>query len=161
MLQVQIDEHSEMLDFTVTQLNTVNVYLGLECLKQHNPFMNWRTGHMKFNSYSKECQKHPMRTAKVDEVRIDGLSYNQEHFKAMMNMQAQMEKSKYFYKPIKTAMFEEAVPEHYHDFKDVFGEEEFQVLSEQREWDHAIKLEEGFKLMRGPMYVLNKNRMKK
>jgi hypothetical protein len=42
-----------------------------------------------------------MRTAKVDEVRIDGLSYNQEHFEAMMNMQAQMEKSKYFYKPIK------------------------------------------------------------
>jgi hypothetical protein len=46
----------------------------------------------------------------------------------MMNMQAQMEKSKYFYEPIKTATFKEAVPEHYHDFKDVFREEESQVL---------------------------------
>jgi hypothetical protein len=90
-----------------------------------------------------------MRMAKVDEVRIDGLSYDQEHFKAMMNMQEQMEKSKYFYKPIKTAMFKEAVPEHYHDFKDVFREEEFQALPKQQEWDHAI---ECFKPTRGPMY---------
>jgi hypothetical protein len=43
-LQVQIDEHSEKLDFTVTQLNTMNVYLGLEWLKWHNPFVNWRMG---------------------------------------------------------------------------------------------------------------------
>jgi hypothetical protein len=83
---------------------------------------------MKFSNCPKECQKDPMRMAKVDEVRIDGLSYNQEHFEAMMNMQAQMEKSKYFYEPIKTVTFKEAVPEHYHDFKDVFGEEEFQAL---------------------------------
>jgi hypothetical protein len=87
-------------------------------------------GHMKFNNCPKECWKNPMRTAKVDEVRIDGLSYDQEHFEAMMNMQAQMEKSKYFYEPIKTVTFEEAVPEHYHGFKDVFREEEFQALPE-------------------------------
>jgi hypothetical protein len=43
-LQVQIDEHSEKLDFTVTQLNTTNVYLGLEWLRWHNPFVNWKTG---------------------------------------------------------------------------------------------------------------------
>jgi hypothetical protein len=93
-LQVQIDKHSEKLDFTVTQLNTANVYLGLEWLQQHNPFVNWRTGHMKFNNCPKECWRHPMRMTKVDEVRIDGLSYDQEHFEAMVNMQVQMEKSK-------------------------------------------------------------------
>jgi hypothetical protein len=82
-LQVKIDKHSEKLDFTVTQLNTVNVYLGLQW---HNPFVNWRTGHMKSNNCLKECQRHPMRMAKVDEVRIDGLPYDQEHFEAMMNM---------------------------------------------------------------------------
>jgi hypothetical protein len=71
-----------------------------------------------------------VRTAKVDEVRIDGLSHNQEHFEAMMNIQAQMEKSKYFYQPIRTGTFEEVVLKHYHDFKDVFGEEEFQALPE-------------------------------
>jgi hypothetical protein len=154
-LQVQIDEHSEKLDFTVTQLNTANVYLGLEWLKQHNPFMNWRTGHMRFNNCLKECRRHPMRTAKVDEVRIYGLSHNQEHFEAMMNMQAQMETSKYFYKPIKTGTFEEVVQKHYHNFKDVFGEEEFQALPERQTWDHAIELEEGFKPPRGLTYSLN------
>jgi hypothetical protein len=129
-LQVQIDEHSEKLDFAVTQLNTANVYLGLEWLRQHNPFVNWKTGQMKFSNCPKECQRHPMRTAKVDEVRIDGLSHDQEHFEAMMNMQVQMEKSKYFYKPIKTGTFEKVVLKHYHDFKDVFREEEFQALPE-------------------------------
>jgi hypothetical protein len=111
---------------------------------------------MKFNNCPKECQKHPMRMAQVDKVRIDGLSYNQEHFEAMMNMQAQMEKSKHFHKLIKTVTFEEAVAKHYHNFKDVFREEEFQALPEQREWDHAIELEEGFKPTRGPMYALNR-----
>jgi hypothetical protein len=43
-LQVQIDGHSEKLDFAVTQLNTANVYLGLEWLRRHNPFVNWKTG---------------------------------------------------------------------------------------------------------------------
>jgi hypothetical protein len=124
-LQVEIDEHSEKLNFAVTQLNTANIYLGLEWLKWHNPFVNWRMGHMKFNNCLKECRRHPMRMAKVDEVRIDGLSHNQEHFEVMMNMQAQMEKSKYFYEPIKTGTFEEVVLKHYHDFKDVFREEEF------------------------------------
>jgi hypothetical protein len=52
--------------------------------------------------------------------------------------------------------FEEAVPKHYWGFKDVFGEEEFQALPEQRKWDHAIKLEEGFKPMRGLTYSLNR-----
>jgi hypothetical protein len=154
-LQVKIDEHSEKLDFAVTQLNTANDYLGLEWLKQHNPFVNWRTGQMRFNNCPKECQRHPMRMAKVDEVRIDGLSHDQEHFEAM-NMQVQVEKSKYFYKPIKTGMFEEVVPKHYHNFKDVFGEEEFQALPEQRTWDHAIELEEGFKPTRGLTYSLNR-----
>jgi hypothetical protein len=54
-LQVEIDEHSEKLDFAVTQLNTTNVYLGLEWLKRHNPFMNWRVGQMRFNNCPKEC----------------------------------------------------------------------------------------------------------
>jgi hypothetical protein len=97
-----------------------------------------------------------MRMAKVDEVRIDGLSHNQEHFEAMMNMQAQMEKSKYFYELIKTGTFEAVVPKHCHDFRDVFGEEEFQALPERWTWDHAIKLEEGFKLTRGLTYSLNR-----
>jgi hypothetical protein len=53
-------------------------------------------------------------------------------------------------------MFEEVVPKHYHNFKDMFREEEFQALPEWKMWDHAIELGEGFKPMRGLMYSLNR-----
>jgi hypothetical protein len=111
--------------------------------KLHNPLVNWRMGQMRFDNCPKGCQRQPVRMVRVDKVRIDEQSYDQEHFEVMMNLQAQMEKSKYFYEPIKTVTFKEAVPEHCHEFRDVFGEEEFSVLPERRTWDHAIKLEEG------------------
>ena len=36
--------------------------------------------------------------------------------------------------------FESVVPEHYHEFKDVFAKENFDELPPKRPWDHAIEL---------------------
>ena len=52
-------------------------------------------------------------------------------------------------------MFEQKVPSHYHDFKDVFDKKDFDQLPEQWVWDHAIKLNENFKPVDCKVYPLN------
>ena len=36
--------------------------------------------------------------------------------------------------------FEDIVPKPYQEFKDVFSKESFDILLEQKKWDHAIEL---------------------
>ena len=36
--------------------------------------------------------------------------------------------------------FKEAVPPHYHDYKDIFAKENFDELPPHRPWDHTIEL---------------------
>ena len=57
-------------------------------------------------------------------------------------------------------MFEQKVPSHYHDFKDVFDKKDFDQLHEQRVWDHAIKLDENFKPVDCKVYLLNPSEQK-
>src|SRR6266852_4007465 len=39
ILRVQIDKHIEELEFAVTQLNSANIFLGLDWLRHHNPLV--------------------------------------------------------------------------------------------------------------------------
>jgi hypothetical protein len=41
----------------------------------------------------------------------------------------------------KTPTLDDLLPDHLHDFKDVFSKESFDELPERRKWDHAIELE--------------------
>src|SRR5713101_3723087 len=52
------------------------------------------------------------------------------------------------------ATFEEAVPKHYHEYKDIFDEKEFDELPQRRMWDHAIELE-GFTPAQGHIFSFN------
>ena len=50
---------------------------------------------------------------------------------------------------------EEALPEHYADFQDVFDKEEFDQLPPNRPWDHAIELKPGSQPSAGKIYPLS------
>src|SRR5712692_6970329 len=153
ILRVQIDEHVEELDFAVMQLNSANVFLGLDWLRHHNPLVNWNMGQLQFENCPKECQQNSVRSAGVDEVQIE--TQAQEQWEVLEVLREQVEGRKYSYEPIKTVTFEEVVPKHYHEYKDVFDEKEFDELPQRRTWDHAIELEEGFTPARGHIFPLN------
>src|SRR6266849_3464162 len=155
ILRVQIDEHVEELEFAVTQLNSANVFLGLDWLKHHNPLVNWNTGQLRFENCPKECQRDSVRSAGVDQVRIETQAHAEEQWEILEVLREQAEGRKYSYEPIKTATFEEAVPKHYHEYRDVFDEKGFDELPQRRTWDHAIELEEGFTPARGHIFPLN------
>ena len=53
--------------------------------------------------------------------------------------------------------FEELVPEHYHDFKDVFDKKDFDKLPPRRPWDHVIELKEGASPTSCKLYPLSRD----
>src|SRR6266852_4947939 len=155
ILRVQIDEHVEELEFAVMQLNSANVFLGLDWLRHHNPLVNWNMGQLRFENCPKECQHNSVRSTGVDKVQIETQAHAQEQWEILEVLKEQVEGRKYSYEPIKMATFEEAVPKHYHEYKDVFDEKEFDELPQRRMWDHAIELEEGFTPAQGHIFPLN------
>ena len=47
-LEVKINRHKEYLKAAVTDLNSMNIFLGYNWLVKHNPEVNWKYGKIKF-----------------------------------------------------------------------------------------------------------------
>ena len=43
LLEVEINEHKEQINAAVTDLNSMNMFLGYNWLVKHNPEVNWDT----------------------------------------------------------------------------------------------------------------------
>lgn len=56
--------------------------------------------------------------------------------------------------------FEELVPKHYHQFREVFSKESFDQLPDRKPWDHAIELKPGSEPSRCKIYPLSPNEQK-
>ncbi|SJL16283.1 uncharacterized protein ARMOST_19803 [Armillaria ostoyae] len=142
-----IGNHSEHIDFAVTDLGSKDLYLRHDWLKRHNPVINWETGTIIFGCC--QCVKNlfPLPNADPDdhwdEELEDGdriLAVNMEeeliiraiHHANDLTAAANMEK------PKKT--FEEMVPADYCSFRDLFSKENFDELPERKPWDHTIEL---------------------
>lgn len=61
------------------------------------------------------------------------------------------------FSPEERQTFEDTVPEAYHDFADVFSEQEATRLPPHRPYDHAIDLDDGTTPPFGPIYSLSEN----
>ena len=53
--------------------------------------------------------------------------------------------------------FEEMIPEHYRDFRDVFDEATFSTLPERRPYNHAIELDSTAKPYCGKIYPMTQD----
>ncbi|SJL03592.1 uncharacterized protein ARMOST_06949 [Armillaria ostoyae] len=130
-----------------TDLGTKDLYLGHDWLKHHNPVINWKMGTILFRHC--QCVKNPFPLPDADpddhwdEELEEGetiLAVNMEkeiviravHHANDLAAAANADK------PKKT--FEEMVPPDYCSFCDLFSEENFDELPEQKPWDHTIEL---------------------
>ncbi|SJL04347.1 uncharacterized protein ARMOST_07713 [Armillaria ostoyae] len=62
--RMTIGNHSERIDFTVTDLGSKDLYLGHDWLKRHNPVINWETGMIIFRCC--QCVKNPFPLPDAD-----------------------------------------------------------------------------------------------
>ena len=49
-LELKIGDHTERIDFGVTNLGKGEIFLGHDWLKRHNPSIDWTTGKVTFNA---------------------------------------------------------------------------------------------------------------
>jgi hypothetical protein len=75
---------------------------------------------------------------KGDQVFIATILCKAEVICAMPNISQRLAEA--FYKNLKPKSFTETIPSHLHNFKDLFSKSSFNHLSDQKVWDHAIKL---------------------
>ncbi|SJL18794.1 uncharacterized protein ARMOST_22395 [Armillaria ostoyae] len=118
-----IGNHSERIDFAVTNLGSKDLYLRHDWLKCHNPVINWETGMIIFG----RCHDRIL-TVNMEEELVIRAIHHANDLAAAANAE----------KPKKT--FKEMVPADYRSFRDLFSKENFDELPERKPWDHAIEL---------------------
>jgi hypothetical protein len=58
-------------------------------------------------------------------------------------------------KNAKVKSFHDDIPDHLHDFEDVFSEESYDALPEWKQWDHAIELVSNAQMCNCKIYLLS------
>ena len=129
-IELNIGEHSECLALAVTKLSTHPVFLGYDGLKEHNPIIDWKTQTMKFtcnldhlsNLISEEDEDEDIGYQKDKErlFQIDVEFYIRANTSTELAIEANKGKN--------SKTFEDVVPDHYHEYKDVFDKENFDEL---------------------------------
>lgn len=125
-LPIRIGSHQHTSSFLVCKLGEHPMVSGLCWLAKHNPTIDWESKELLFQSdFCKEnCIPKTLHSA--------------------------MEEP---YEPL-TEPLKEQIPEPYHEFLTVVGEEEFKALPPHRPYDIGIDLTEGAKLPMGPIYSM-------
>ncbi|ESK92067.1 pro-pol protein [Moniliophthora roreri MCA 2997] len=135
-LKITIGDHVEILSFDVTNLGETNMFIGHEWLKKHNPDINWTTK-PEDDDNEEDDEIEPGDWILMIDIEHEIQIRARENVSTGIAIEAG--------KKEKDKSFEEIVPEHYRDFKDIFDKKEFDSLPPRRPWDHAIELIPGSK----------------
>ncbi|CDO72200.1 hypothetical protein BN946_scf184970.g52 [Trametes cinnabarina] len=171
---VRIGDHSERMTLAVTSLGKSDIFIGYEWLRFHNPEIDWHSQTIKFDRCPDQCGYQARMVSPDDDdepydpsahlepgesiLAVDMAPRISHHIRARSTAAQQIAEEQHKQKEQRT--FEEIVPPHYHDFKDVFDKESFDELPEHRPWDHAIELIPGAKLTDCKVYPLSPEEQK-
>lgn len=148
-LRIAIGDHQEQMDMAVVHLDSADIFLGHDWLKQHNPTIDWTAGTLLFDRCPESCG-HLARLLDPDQdVGDDSLEEGDRIL--MMDFSKWSEGLR-----TRTTTHEQSdAPDFIAEFPDVFSAQEFDQLPEHRPWDHAIDLTDGFKAADCKIYPLS------
>ena len=161
-IQMIIQDHVEIIQFTISDLGEADVFIGYEWLKKHNPDVDWGASTLFFTRCPDECNY----ITTLDDLDTDPEEHlNHVHFEEgeklfVFDIEGYMSNRRTFMGDSQENIFKQKVPLHYSDYKDVFDKEDFDHLPDRRVWDHAIKLDENFKPVDCKVYPLNPSEQK-
>jgi hypothetical protein len=154
ILFLKCGNHTERIELGVTNLRVVDLYLGHDWLKLHNPSIDWQQGLIEFGRCPPQCQP-VLQELCTDPDYEDGVTTapivleDGDHLlmidptpavhiwsKGMISTELAARTAAKMTK----RTFDEMVPEYLHDFRDVFEKRDFDKLPPSRPWDHAIEL---------------------
>ncbi|KAF8432138.1 hypothetical protein L210DRAFT_829551, partial [Boletus edulis BED1] len=117
-------DHHEQLALAVTRLSTHPVFLGHDWLRVHNPQNDWKKGEISLTCQDDHIPNLLPIEDDEDEENEEGevnrlFQLNVESYVRILATDLDIKEKKEKYK----RTFKNVVPEHYHDFKDVFEKE--------------------------------------
>src|SRR5882757_3860861 len=145
-IRMTIDDHEELIDLYISNIQKHDVYLGYEWLGFHNPTINWQAGSIKLDHCPTSCgnpltEEHYVWVYSIllDDIKEDErVIHHDIHIWAKVNISTKLAAREEAKKEIKT--WKEIVLSYYHDFEDVFTKEDFDNLPSRQKWDHTIEL---------------------
>ncbi|KIN92817.1 hypothetical protein M404DRAFT_172559 [Pisolithus tinctorius Marx 270] len=131
-LSINVDGHSEVATFAVTNTDKSPVIVGYDWLRKLNPSVDWRTGKVVFNRFPAACYLH---TPQLEDAFL--LRYCHS-WKRVIDYGLQ--------RSPRVSL------QYLNGFSQVFEKIEFDRLPEHRQRDHAIKLKPGIEPLSSKIY---------
>src|SRR5882757_3964285 len=93
-----IDDHEELIDLYISNIQKHNIYLGYEWLEFHNPTINWHAGSIKLDCCPASCrnpliEKHYVWVCSIllEDIKEDERSIHDEvHIQAKVNISTEL-----------------------------------------------------------------------
>ena len=124
-LEIEINRHKEQLEAAVTDLNSIDMFLGYDWLVKHNLEVNWKNRTIKFMRYLESCKiKHQDIEFKTRRTRAMETTIQDNG-----EIRKELDKTN-----------PEDLSDYIWPFTHLFNKKKFEKLLEQREWDHKINL---------------------
>ncbi|GLB40101.1 hypothetical protein LshimejAT787_0706110 [Lyophyllum shimeji] len=148
-LVLRYNGHSEHVVFVVTDLGEQDMILGYTWLKEHNPEIDWAAGTVERKARAKTraamraCRSSGIPTPEPELDNIPELypDLDCEDDSDSDRKTTSQRLAEAFAHNSTPKSFRDAIPDHLHDFEDIFSKAAFNELLERKQWDHAIELE--------------------
>ena len=124
-LEIEINEHKEILEAVVMDLNGMDMFLGHNWLVKHNPEVNWKNSTIRFTRCSGQCiMKHKDIRFKTRRTKATNITKQD-------NGEISKEQDK---------TNPEDLPGYIRPFTHLFNKKKLEKLPERCEQDHEINL---------------------
>jgi len=153
-VNVHYKGHIERMRMDVCNLGKMKVILGMPWLQAHNPEINWETGEVKMTRCPPLCSRTKSR--EVEKGKREATLEKEKMVRWAVDDKedwGREEEIKEDHRKIK-----ELVLRKFLKWRKVFGKVESERMLTRKVWDHAIDLKEMFKLQKGRIYPLSKNK---
>jgi len=148
--------HMERMRMDVCDLGKMEVILGMPWLAAHNPEINWETREVKITRCLPLCGGRSQKKKKVKRIvteEEEKIVHWAIDDKEDWGREEEIEEDH--------RKIEEMVLKKFLKWRKVFGKVESERMPTRKIWDHAIDLKETFKLRKGKIYPLSKNKREK
>ena len=153
-LRMTIGDHTEKIELAVTNLGHMDIFLGLDWLRFHNPSIDWKESLITFDRCPDKCGFNPWWIT-PEEQSIHRLSEGDRLF--IFDWEGYVTNTSHL-RTVKTS--NNAADYYVQQFPAVFNKQGFDSLPDRRPWDHAIELTPGSKPVDCKVYPLNPNEQK-
>jgi len=142
--------HMERVQMDICELGKTDVILGMPWLAAHNPEIDWEKGEVRMTRCLPLCGKA---------VKIKGKKETREDERKIVRWAIDEKEDWGREKEIEAdhRKVEEMVPKQFHKWLKVFGKVESERMPVRKVWDHAIDLQDNFRVSKARVYPLFRN----